>query len=374
MSGLSRRTRLAAVAALAFAGAANAAPPIERLQLPPGFTISIYAENVDNARAMAWGERGTLFVGSREAGKVYALTDADGDGRAETIRTIARGLRMPAGLAFRDGSLYVSAVSKILRYDGIEGRLDDPPQPVVVVDDLPSEGHHGWRYIAFGPDGKLHVPLGAPCNICDRDGFALILRMNPDGSGRETIARGVRNTVGFDWQPGSGRFWFTDNGRDWMGDDQPHDELNVLTEPGQHFGYPYCHAGVPDPEFGAGKSCDDYVAPAARLGPHTAALGMAFYDAGQFPAEYRGDAIIALHGSWNRSQKIGYEVVRAKIDGTTVSEVVPFVTGFLQGQRHWGRPADVIVAPDGAVLISDDYANAIYRVGFTGNEFTGTKE
>lgn len=356
------------VATLAWATApALAAPPIDRLQAPDGFVVELYAEGVENARAMAWGERGTLFVGSREKGQVYALTDADGDGRAETVRVIAKGLRMPVGVAFRDGSLYVSAVERIVRFDGIEDRLDDPPEPAVAIAGLPSERHHGWRYIAFGPDDKLYVPIGAPCNVCDEPGFATILRMNPDGSGRETIAEGVRNTVGFDWHPASGQLWFTDNGRDWLGDDRPDCELNRLQRPGAHFGFPYCHAqGIADPEFGAGRSCADYVAPMALLGAHTAPLGMRFYTGGQYPAEYRGDVFVARHGSWNRSTKSGYDVVRVRLDGERVVAVEPFLTGFLDGQKTLGRPVDVIQAPDGSLLVSDDYAHAIYRIRHAG--------
>lgn len=348
---------------------ALAKSPVERLQVPPGFSVELFAQNVDNARAMAWGEHGTLFVGSREKGQVYALTDADGDGRAETVRVIAKGLRMPVGLAFRDGSLYVSAVERIVRFDDIENRLDNPPRPVVAVEGLPSETHHGWRYIAFGPDGKLYVPIGAPCNICDQDGFAVITRMSPDGSGRETIAQGVRNTVGFDWHPDTGTLWFTDNGRDWLGDDLPECELNRLGQDGQHFGFPYCHAGaVLDPEFGQGKRCSDHVAPAALLGAHTAPLGMTFHTGKGFPAEFRGDVFIARHGSWNRSAKSGYDVVRVRLDGERVIAVEPFLTGFLDGQKTLGRPVDVIQADDGSLLISDDYAHAIYRVRYTGQE------
>lgn len=365
MSGLLRWLQ-ACVLGLAAAAAAPAKPPLEHLRAPPGFAVELYAEGVENARAMAWGAHGTLFVGSRENGRVYALRDADGDGRAETVKVVAKGLRMPVGVAFRDGSLYVSAVERILRFDAIEERLDNPPAPVIVAADLPDKTHHGWRYIAFGPDGKLYVPIGAPCNLCEEPGFGVLTRMNPDGSGREVIARGLRNTVGFAWHP-DGRLWFTDNGRDWLGDDTPDCELNVLSKPGQHFGFPYCHAGeVLDPEFGAGKNCADYTAPVAKLGPHVAPLGIKFYTGAQFPADYRGDAFIARHGSWNRSVKSGYDVVRVRLDGERVEAVEPFLTGFLDGQKTLGRPVDVIQAPDGSLLVSDDYAHAIYRVRYVG--------
>jgi glucose/arabinose dehydrogenase len=339
----------------------------QRLQLPPGFSASVFADKVPNARAMVWGDRGALFVGSMDEGKVYALRDDDRDGRADSVRVIASGLRMPVGVAFRDGALYVSAIDRILRFDAIESHLDAPPKPAVVVGDLPSEAHHGWRYIAFGPDGKLYVPIGAPCNVCDQPGYAKLMRMKPDGSAREDVAYGIRNTVGFAWSLQTHRLWFTDNGRDLMGDDVPDDELNVVTAAKQHFGFPYCHAGtVLDPEFGKGHPCKDYVAPAAKLGAHVASLGIAFYTGTMFPAAYRGNAFIAEHGSWNRSSKSGYRVVRVEIDGDKVVRVTPFLTGFLDGQTALGRPVAVIVAPEGALLVSDDYAGAIYRIAYKG--------
>jgi glucose/arabinose dehydrogenase len=274
-------------------------------------------------------------------------------------------------VAWRDGSLYLSAVSRLVRLDGIDKRLDNPPAPVVVNDQFPTETHHGWKFIAFGPDGKLYVPVGAPCNICrpDENRYANLMRMNADGSGLEVVARGIRNTVGFDWHPVSHELWFTDNGRDWMGDDQPDDELNRITAPNQHFGYPFCHAGdVPDPEFGAGHPCSNYVPPVAKLGAHVAALGMRFYTGNSFPAEYRNNIFIAEHGSWNRSSKVGYRVMRVVLDeaGKVVRQA-PFVQGWLQpGERVWGRPADVLVAPDGSLLVSDDYAGAVYRIRYIG--------
>ena len=366
------RSRRLSVALLVFSLGvpmlATAAAPTAKLNVPPGFVVETYAEGVENARAMAWGGRGTLFVGSRDKGQVYALSDGDGDGRAETVRVIAKGLRMPVGVAFREGALYVSAVERIVRFDDIENRLDNPPQPIVAIADLPSERHHGWRYIAFGPDGKLYVPIGAPCNVCDDAGFATLLRMNPDGSERQVIAEGVRNSVGFDWHPDSGALWFTDNGRDWLGDDSPDCELNRLDAPGGHFGFPYCHAGILDPEFGDGKSCSDYIAPAGRLGAHTAPLGIRFYTGSAFPADYRGHALIARHGSWNRSVKSGYDVVRARIEDGRVTAIEPFLTGFLDGQKTLGRPVDVIQAADGSVLVSDDHAHAIYRIRYVGTD------
>ncbi|MCG6871284.1 MAG: PQQ-dependent sugar dehydrogenase [Gammaproteobacteria bacterium] len=336
---------------------------LSRIRLPDGFHIQVYAENVENARAMVMSPKGILFVGSRKAGKVYALVDADGDHLAERQHLIDFDLRMPTGIDFRAGALYVADLSRILRYDEIETRLENPPAPVTVVDDYPSETHHGWRYLRFGPDGKMYVPIGAPCNICDREGYGVMTRRNADGSGREVVARGLRNTVGFDFHPRTGDLWFTDNGRDWLGDDSPPDELNHVSGPGQHFGYPYCHGGdIPDPDFGAGRSCADYRPPARRLGAHVAALGMRFYTGSMFPEAYRGQIFIAEHGSWNRSQKVGYRISLVRLAGDRVTAYEPFAVGWLQGDAAWGRPADVIVAPDGALLVSDDTANVIYRI------------
>ncbi len=346
---------------------AQAALPVERIRLPAGFSIETVAR-VPNARAMTFGDRGTLFVGTNE-GRVFALTlPAPGAAGTATIRVVASGLREPAGVAFRDGALYVSAVSRILRFDDIESRLDAPPAPAVVTDQFPTDGHHGRKFIAFGPDGKLYVPVGAPCNICapDPDRYANIQRMNPDGSNREVIARGVRNSVGFDWDPRTKDFWFTSNGRDNMGDDVPPDTLNHLTKAPQHFGYPYCHGGtIPDPEFGARRACSEFTPPAQNLGPHVAALGMRFYTGTQFPADYRGAIFIAEHGSWNRSRKIGYRVTVVKLDAKrNPVSYAPFAEGWLQGESAWGRPADVLVAPDGSLLVADDSAGAIYRIRY----------
>lgn len=342
-----------------------AAPPIERLTLPSGFHVSVYSDAVPDARELALGTDGTVFVGSMGAGKVYALRDADGDGVAETVRTLASGLKMPVGVAFHDGDLYVSAVSRILVLRDIEQHLDAPPKPEVVTDKLPTKTHHGWKFIAFGPDDKLYVPIGAPCNLCDEAGFAKLIRMNADGSGWQDAAFGIRNTVGFDWQPGTNALWFTDNGRDLMGDDLPADELNRLGKIGEHFGYPYCHQGdTPDPEFGKGKDCKDYIAPVAKLGAHVAALGMRFYTGTMFPPEWRGAAIIAEHGSWNRSKKSGYRVIGVHLDGDRVTDTEPLIEGFMSDESAWGRPVDVLVMPDGALLVSDDEAGAVYRVTY----------
>jgi glucose/arabinose dehydrogenase len=350
---------------LFLSGPLFAAPPVERLTVPSGFHVSVYADAVPDARELALGADGTVFVGSLGAGKVYALTDADHDGHAETVRTLASGLKMPVGVAFHDGDLYVSAVSRILALRDIEQHLDAPPKPEVITDQLPTKTHHGWKFIAFGPDDKLYVPIGAPCNLCDEAGYAKLIRMDADGSDWQDVAFGIRNTVGFDWQPDTGALWFTDNGRDLMGDDLPSDELNRLGKVGEHFGYPYCHQGdTPDPEFGKGKACKDYVAPVAKLGAHVAALGMRFYTGKSFPAKWRGSAIIAEHGSWNRSSKSGYRVVGVHLDGQRVTGIEPLVEGFLQDESAWGRPADVLVMPDGALLVSDDESGAVYRVTY----------
>lgn len=342
--------------------------PLDRMKLPPGFEISVYAANVPNARSLALSPKGILFVGTRTAGNVYAVIDRDQDHRADEVITIARGLNMPNGVAVRNGSLYVAEVNRILRYDDIENRLANPPAPVVVIDTLPRDRHHGWKFIAFGPDGMLYVPVGAPCNVCERSDprYASILRMRPDGTGLEVYAHGVRNTVGFDWHPETHELWFTDNGRDWLGDDLPPDELNVASEAGRHFGFPYCHGGdIPDPEFGSRRRCEEFVAPAVKLGPHVAALGMRFYTGTLFPAEYRNSIFIAEHGSWNRSTPIGYRLTRVRVENNRAVSYEVFAEGWLQGNRAWGRPVDVLVMPDGSLLVSDDQANAIYRITYT---------
>jgi len=342
---------------------------LSRIQLPPGFKIDLYAQNVENARSMALSESGVLFVGSRSAGNVYAVIDADGDFVAEKVIIVDSGLNGPIGVALRNGSLYVSAVDRILRYDDIEENLDSPPDPVVVYAGFPTENHHGQKFIAFGPDDKLYVPVGAPCNICDAESpFAAIWRMDPDGSNLEIVASGVRNTVGLNWHPVTGELWFTDNGRDRLGDDVPADELNRVTSTGQHFGYPFIHQGdLPDPEFGVGHEAADYVAPIQNLGPHVASLGFEFYLGTQFPAEYHGQVFIAEHGSWDRSKKIGYRIslVRLDTEGNAVSYET-FADGWMLNEESWGRPVDIEHLPDGSLLVSDDKNNAIYRIHYTG--------
>ena len=346
----------------------NEGIPLEKISLPDGFRIDVFAK-VNNARSLCVSPAGTVFVGNRSGDKVYAVRDTDGDGVGETVNVIAENLSMPCGVAYRDGSLYVAEVSRILRFDSIDNQLDKPPVPVTVYDKFPSESHHGWKFIAFGPDGKLYVPVGAPCNVCEREEeiYASISRMNPDGSGLEIVARGVRNSVGFDWHPSTGKLWFTDNGRDRMGDDMPADELNRLSETGRHFGFPYCHQGdTLDPEFGKGRSCDEFEPPALKFGAHTAALGMRFYRGTAFPEEYRGQIFVAQHGSWNRSKKSGYRIMAVREEAGQVKKNEVFAEGWLQNEKAWGRPADVLEMPDGSLLISDDFGGLIYRIRYTG--------
>jgi glucose/arabinose dehydrogenase len=352
---------------LAPAAAVQKPLPLNTIKVPAGFRVDLFADGVENARSMALSPAGVLYVGTRTKGSVYAVVDRNGDGKAERVHTIATGLRMPNGVAFKDGALYVAEINKVTKYDGIDDRLEQPPAPVVVNDTFPAERHHGWKFIAFGPDGKLYVPVGAPCNICEPTDprFASITRMNADGSGVEVFASGVRNTVGFDWHPATKELWFTDNGRDLLGDDTPPDELNVAPQPKLHFGYPYCHGdGLADPEFGRKRPCSDFTPPARALGPHVAAIGMRFYTGRMFPQQYRQQIFVAEHGSWNRSQKLGYRVMLVTLQGSKAASYVPFAEGWLQGENDWGRPADVLVMPDGALLVSDDKANAIYRISY----------
>ena len=368
----------------AAAASAQEAVPLDLLGLPPGFRIEVYAEGLTNPRSMVLSETGTVFVGTRMNPQaiqqrsgggpgVYAIRDQDGDGRADEIVEIGEGLNVPNGVAVHDGDLYVAEISRILRYDDIEARLESPPEPVVVTDAFPADWLHGWKFIAFGPDGKLYVPVGAPCNVCDRSAdepvYASITRMNPDGTEFEIYASGIRNSVGFDWHPETDELWFTSNGRDGWGDDRPPDTLNRAGTPGLHFGYPYCHGGdMPDPEFGEAGSCDDYEPPARNLGPHVAALGMRFYTGEMFPEEYRGQIFIAEHGSWNRSPEAGHtghRITTVRVDGNEVVGYEPFAEGWLQSDNTaWGRPVDVLVMPDGALLVADDTAGVIYRISY----------
>jgi glucose/arabinose dehydrogenase len=346
----------------------TAAAELNEITLPPGFRITVYTADVPNARQMALGPPGVVFVGSRSEGKVYAVVDREGGNRA--VHVLASGLNEPSGIAFRDGTLYVAAVNRVLRFRDVARDLAHPPKPEVVTDAYPSDAHHGWKFIAFGPDGRLYVPVGAPCNICTPPGslYATITRIDLAGGRPEVVARGVRNSVGFDFDPATGDLWFTDNGRDWLGDDQPPDELNHLKKAGEHFGFPFCHGtGLRDPEYNAGRACGDFTPPARELGPHVAALGMRFYTGRMFPDEYRGGVFIAEHGSWNRSTPIGYRVTFVKIENGRVTSYEPFAAGWLKGSVASGRPADVLVTPDGALLVSDDKAGRIYRISYAGN-------
>jgi glucose/arabinose dehydrogenase len=340
---------------------------LDRIQLSPGFKIELYAAEVPNARSLAMSPTGVIFVGSRRAGKVYAVLDTNQDHFADEVITIAEGLNQPNGVAFRKGALYVAEVNRILRYENIEKLLRSPPKAVVVNDTFPKDQHHGWKYIAFGPDDRLYVPVGAPCNVCEREDrrYASIMRMNPDGSLLEIYAHGIRNTVGFDWHPQTGDLWFTNNGRDWMGDELPPDTLHHAPVQGLNFGFPYCHAGdVPDPEFGHYRNCREFASPAIKLGPHVAPLGMKFYTGKQFPAQYHNQIFIAEHGSWNRSIPIGYRITLITLAENKPTNYDVFANGWLQGDSAWGRPVDVLVMPDGALLVSDDRAGAIYRISY----------
>jgi glucose/arabinose dehydrogenase len=342
--------------------------PLEKIKLPAGFKIEVFAE-VKNARELAVSPSGIIYAGNKDGDKVYAVKDTDGDNKADKVWVIASGLNMPNGVAFKDGDLYIAEVNKISVLKNIEANLTNPPKPVVINDKYPTETHHGWKYIAFGPDGKLYVPVGAPCNICESSDpiYASITSINKDGSGREIFASGVRNSVGFTWHPVTKEMWFTDNGRDMLGDDTPSCELNTAPKAGLHFGYPYCHeGGVKDPEFGNKRPCKDFVPPAEKLGPHVAPLGLKFYTGNMFPDNYKNQLFIAKHGSWNRAKKIGYEVTLVKIENNKAAGHETFASGWLDDgtQKVWGRPVDVLVLNDGSMLVSDDQANVIYRISY----------
>ena len=353
---------------------AKADVKLDKLRLPTNFKIDVWAADIPNAREMAISDEGVVFVGSRQEGNVYAVIDEDGDGKADTKFTLAQDLQMPNGVAYKDGDLYVAEVSRIIRFNDILNNLNAPKYEVV-YDKYPTETHHGWKFIDFGPDGMLYVPVGAPCNICESEDeiFASITRLdvNSPNPTPEIYAHGVRNSVGFDWDPKTGDMWFTDNGRDMLGDDVPNCELNHISKAGQHFGYPYWHEGtVKDPEFGdKGGPASDYVAPAAKMGAHVAPLGMRFYEGSMFPAEYKNKVIVAKHGSWNRSKKSGYVLTSLNVDGSTASGEQDFVTGWLdeEAQEAWGRPVDVQELKDGSLLISDDMAGVIYRITYSAN-------
>ena len=361
-------TKMAPVPSFPIATAADKLP-VAKLKLPPGFKAEVWASNILDARGMRQGDQGTVFVSSLfVAGKVYAVVDKGGK---REVKTIAEKLFLPNGIEFNKGSLYVATPKDITRYDNIEANLDNPPKPVMVYDKLPGEVPHGWKFIKIGPDGKLYVPTGAPCNICDiKEGFAQIARMNLDGSGMEVVARGVRNTVGFDFDPKNGELWYTNNGRDWLSEDLPNDTLNRVGQPGKdNFGFPFCHQGnFADPEFGWGKNCSDYTQPAQLMGAHAGVLGMRFYTGSMFPAQYQGAMFIARHGPWNRTKKYAADIVVAWPDGKGgIAKMEPFMTGLVENNEYLGRPVDVLVLKDGSMLVSDDHNGAIYRISYSGS-------
>jgi glucose/arabinose dehydrogenase len=355
--------KLAPVAPPPLAAAADKLPT-GKLRLPPGFNIEVYASGMANARSMALGDNGTVFVGTRLIDKVYAVTSKDGQ---QAVKVLASGLYRPNGVAFKDGTLYIAELSKVSKIEKVEDVLDNPPKPTVIYDSLPKDEAHGWKFIAIGPDNKLYVPVGQPGNnVLHDDAHGQIRRINLDGSAAEVVALGVRNTVGFDWHPESKQLYFTDNGRDWMSEDVPEDELNRISKVGEDFGAPYCYQGnIPDTEFGWGRSCSEFTAPVGLMGPHAAALGMRFYTGNMFPAEYKNAIFVARHGSWNRSKKFGGDiaVVKLKEDGT-VKSVEPFITGFLDDNKYIGRPVDVLQLKDGSLLVSDDWNGAVYRITY----------
>ena len=338
--------------------------PVDKIKVPAGFKVSLWAHSINNARMMTWGSKGTLFVSSRTAGNVYAVLDR---GNTREVKVLAKGLNLPNGVAFRDGTLYIAEVSRITKMVGIEDKLDNPPAMEVVYDTLPKDLPHGWKYLAFGPDGKLYFNIGAPCNICmPPDTHANLSRVNADGTGFEYVAHGVRNSVGFDWHPVTKTLYFATHGRDWLGDDSPSDRFDMVSQKGQHFGFPFCHQGdILDPEFGKGKNCNDYVKPLLKTGLHVAGNGVMFYTGSMFPPEYHNRVFLAQRGSWNRTQKIGFRVMMVTLDAKGgVAKYEPFAEGWLQGDQIWGRPVYTQQMKDGSLLIADDYAGAIYRVAY----------
>jgi glucose/arabinose dehydrogenase len=355
--------KLAPVPAPPLAAAADKIP-LDQLKVPKGFNLELYASGMPNARSLALGSKGTVFVGSRLQDKVYAITNKNGKHEAKVL---VSGLYRPNGVAFKDGTLYIAELSQISKIDNVEDKLDSSPKPVVIYNDLPKDEAHGWKFLAIGPDNKLYVEVGQPGNnvLHDKD-HGQLRRLNLDGSGAEVIAFGVRHSVGFDWNPTTKELYFSDNGRDWMSEDVPEDKLNRLTKVGQDFGAPYCYQGnIPDPEFGWGHSCSEFVPPILLTGPHSAGLGLRFYTGSMFPAKYKNAIFLARHGSWNRTKKFGGDilVVYLNKDGTVKSSEV-FLSGFLQNNNYIGRPVDVMNMPDGSMLISDDWNGAVYRLTY----------
>jgi glucose/arabinose dehydrogenase len=381
---------LVLLSALLFSGAASAAPSTDssfvskpsralpenladELTVAPGFVLEVFARGVENARQMALAEDGTLLVGSRHAGNLYALPDKNGDFYADSVITLASNLRRPSGIAYRAGNLYVADINVVLRFSDVLQHLQADAPREVIYDKLPSDGNHGWKYLRFAPNGELTIPVGAPCDICDAGlPYAAIHRLNLETNKLTLLAQGVRNSVGFDYHPVSGELWFTDNGRDMLGNEIPGDELNRVTQAGQHFGYPYIHAGdVPDPEFGKGKAAKDYRVPEYVIPAHHAPLGMTFIRGESWPKKYRNSVVVAEHGSWNRDPAAGYRVMVILLDETGKAVgYEPLVEGWLQegwlGAEISGRPADVLQMPDGSLLISDDKDGMIYRLRYVG--------
>lgn len=342
---------------------------LKDIRLPKGFNISIYAY-VPNARSMTLSPSGVVFVGTRNEGRIFAVEDTNKDGIGDTVYELDKNLKMPNGVAFRNGDLYVAEVNRILKYQNIEKNLSSPPEPIIIYDGYPTDRHHGWKYIAFGPDGKLYVPVGAPCNVCDKENeiYATITRIDIENPHPEIVAKGVRNTVGFDWDPLTGDLWFSDNGRDMMGDNIPPCELNHLQNIGDHFGFPYCHGGVIlDPKYGKEHSCTEYKKPAWKFRAHVAPLGIKFYTGNQFPEKYLNAVFVAQHGSWNRSKKIGYRIMVGFKSGDKIVRMEVFASGWLddKSQSAWGRPVAFLQMPDGSLLVSDDYADVIYKITYS---------
>jgi glucose/arabinose dehydrogenase len=342
-------------------------PQLKKIKLPPGFKIDFYAPDVPGARSLTLSPSGIVFVGSRGEGKVYALLDTDNDERVEKVITIASGLDQPNGVTFYNGALYVAESHRIIRYDEIETHLDNPPPPVVVKDSFPADGEHDWKYLRAGPDGYLYVSVGSPFNVGEPNDsrYATIMQLKPDGTEFQIFAHGVRNSMGFDWQPENKGFWFTDNGRDWLGENLPPDELNHAFKPGEDFGWPYFYGkNEPDPQYGKKAKNYEYTPSVLDLGAHVAALGMRFYTGKMFPKEYENQIFICEHGSWNRIVPTGYRVVCAQVSGDSGIGYQIFAQGWLQGMTAWGRPVDVLVMPDGALLVSDDKGGAVYRISY----------
>lgn len=342
---------------------------LDLIKLPPGFTIDIFADNLPNARSITRSPSGTIFVSTRDAGKVYAVRDTNGDNVADQKWTLLSGMHMPNGVAFKDGDLYVAEVSRLWRLPDIDNRLDQP-QKELIVENYPNKDHHGWKYIAFGPDDKLYIPVGAPCNVCESADhiFASITRIDLASKSREIVHRGIRNTVGFTWHPVTKELWFTDNGADWLGEDMPACELNHAPKDGLHFGFPYCHQGdFADPKLGNKESCKEYVPPAVKLGAHVAPLGLAFCTGSMFPSEFQHQIFIAEHGSWNRTTPLGYRITMVRLEGNTPVAYETFAEGWLQDGKAWGRPVDIEFLPDGSMLVSDDHAGMVYRISYSGN-------